>query len=200
MTLAAIFATTSATLFRLPTLDPEAMSILVFPWHSDQTHVTVIAVGLKPIIVAFVLVELAALVVPSWRPNRATPEVAHKLRRGSLVLALVLTVAHAASYAQIIHHMTSEVVTRYGLSGNPGTPLQTVAWLLGGSAFLFALALLVNHRGIGHGLLVIGVVAPLLVLLTLHLRWDAPFKSTLIGQYLALALATGFLRFDRPTD
>src|SRR5437868_3505449 len=58
---------------------------------ADLANLSVVALGLSPAISGFVLVELAALLVPPWRPLRTGgPDGRAALRRAALVTSLVL--------------------------------------------------------------------------------------------------------------
>src|SRR5215472_13916499 len=58
---------------------------------------SIVALGLMPLLTAYALVEMAALVVPSWRRARHHPAVRARLERFATVLAIVLALMQGLS-------------------------------------------------------------------------------------------------------
>ena len=107
---------------------------------------TLLSLGLNPFLTAFILVELAALLVPAWRPLRVGgPSTRCKLRRAALIFGLILTAGQALTLALGAEY--------YGMvrGAGWGFRLLTVVTLLGTAAMLILLAQQVDLHGLGNG-------------------------------------------------
>jgi SecY len=110
---------------------------------------SVIALGIRPALSGFLVVEFAALVVPPWR----------KLRRGGpleraplMVASLILTLLLAAVQSYFIYQWLSSSPLSLIESPGIGAALLVVLGLVGGTALLLSLAWLNDRFGVGSGI------------------------------------------------
>ena len=109
------------------------------------------ALGIQPLINAFVLVELAAVIVPRWRRLRhGGPSTRRTLGRAVAIVAIVMALVQAffiASYLDSLSRAGVEIVDHPGLEFR----LITMATLVGGTMITALLVSIIGHRGIGNG-------------------------------------------------
>jgi hypothetical protein len=123
----------------IPTVDKAAAS------GSLAVANSIFVLGVQPLLSGFVLVELAALLIPSWRRLRTGgPTGREKLRRASLRLGMALALGQAFFMA-VAFEKTSHTVH------GPGLRMITALILLGATAVLIALARIVDEAGLGGG-------------------------------------------------
>ncbi|HTR52989.1 MAG TPA: hypothetical protein VMJ10_19980 [Kofleriaceae bacterium] len=128
-------------------------------------QVSVLALGTGPLLSAFPVVEIVALVVPRWRHLRhGGPEGRRKLGRAVAVLALVLAAVQGyfvATYLEAMSRGGADVVA-------PGwkTRSMIVVTLVAGTAVMAWLVSIIGQRGIGNGYAVV-----LLVIWLLDVPW-----------------------------
>jgi hypothetical protein len=109
--------------------------------------ISLFALGITPAISAFLLVELAALIVPRWRPlRRGGPSARARLGSATVSVALVLALVQ------------SWMIADYMLSMPPLAHLSR--WLLivsftGGALVVTFVALLISRYGLGNGFAVL---------------------------------------------
>jgi len=147
ITLTAPLVAVLASFVPVPGLDV-ASAALAAPFFPDVAPISVVHLGLWPVLQAAVLVELAAAVVPGWRPLRVTVEGRRRLWRVTLLAALVLAIWDAVSVARAMDRLVYAV--------GPYSWL-VVSSLVAGVFALLALAALVSARGLGPGLAVVGL-------------------------------------------
>ncbi len=103
--------------------------------------------GLAPIISGFVLVEIAALAVPSWNALRTGgPEDRTCLHRAAIILGLCLAVTQA---------FVADAAMRHFESVPAAGSFVRIVIMVGGTLFLLALAVLVDREGLGVGMCVV---------------------------------------------
>ncbi|MEO8846186.1 MAG: hypothetical protein ABI591_04910 [Kofleriaceae bacterium] len=115
--------------------------------------ISVVALGLRPLVTAFVLVEVVALAVPRWRPLRQLPEGRRRLAYAVAATAILLALVQAhfvALYLDALDRGGAEIVASHMEA------LITVT-LVGGTMFLVWLVSVINRRGIGNGYAVLMV-------------------------------------------
>jgi preprotein translocase subunit SecY len=159
VTLAACAALFVLERIALPFVDPESMRRVFL--LTGTKHLSPFALGLLPFVTAFVLVELAALIVPRWRPLRGDPVGRLRLVRAAWVLALALAAVQGwgvANYLQSVRDHVGEAVLPDGM----GPALVVATTIVAGTAAAGWLAVLVTDRGLGNGF------AILLALLTVE--------------------------------
>lgn len=154
-------------------------------------------VGLRPFAFAFVVVELFALAVPSWRQLRFEPAGRRRLTRASLVLGAVFMVVEASSALARLG------MERFPLGGYE-PPLATLAALLCcGSFVLLLLTRVVDRRGLGNGF---SVVLGASIALTLFDDWFTWLKGSaspavwLVIALPSLAFVVVFARLQRAPE
>ncbi len=112
------------------------------------------ALGLVPFLSAFLLVELVALAVPRWRPLRHGGFAGRAaLTRASVAVAAALALLQGWTFARYLEATTwsgAEIDLRYF------APVTT-ATLAGGAFLLYALARLIDRRGLGNGIVILTV-------------------------------------------
>jgi hypothetical protein len=122
--------------------------------HGDPRLHSVFALGISPLVSAYLTVEVAALLVPRWRKLRhAFPDGRAKLRRATTLLAIVLAAFQAMG---VVIMMSASEAAGVGTSA-PERMLPGLSLVLG-SALLMFVAKKIDEQG-----LVIGVLALQLV-------------------------------------
>lgn len=116
-------------------------------------------VGLGPILLAFVIVELFAMGVPSLdRLRHGDAETRAKLTRASIYLALVLGAFHGLAEAAWVEHIAViNADSALVLVANPGWGfrLQVILLAVTATGITLLLAEGISRRGIGNGLLLL---------------------------------------------
>lgn len=163
-----------------PSSPPEAMSLF--------------ALGLAPVLFAFLLVELAALVLPAYRALRHTREGRGKLRRAAhfttLPVAFLLAATTARGYLLFLR--------------DGGNLVLLLSGLVGGVFVLLALAELVERSGLASGVASIFAATTLTFLLDVatnrpRIWWLSPGSPdprrpfVMLGTILVVAVITIFL-------
>jgi len=132
----------------------------------DPTLFGLFSLGLNQVIAAFLLVEVAALIVPRWRPLRhGGPAGRARLRRWVTPIALVLMGIQSFF---IFRWMQSSSDLVPGMSITPDTTagwMMVIAGPIVGSLFLLWLAELISKHGLANGfsVLIAGTAIPELV-------------------------------------
>lgn len=106
---------------------------------------SVLALGLTPILTAYVLVEIAALLVPAWRPLRLSPEGRSRLARAAAGLSMVLALFQA--YGVMSYLQAMMLLDRALLPA-----MLAVLSMVAGTALLLLAARHVDARGAGNGI------------------------------------------------
>ena len=130
-----------ATKIALPTVTPT-------PAFGEGPRVarSIMELGVRPLLSGYLLVELAALLVPVWRPLRmGRPEGRAKLQRASLLVGMLLALFQAVVLAIWLEKM--------GAATDPGSGFRiiTVIALVGATAALVVLARIGDREGLGSG-------------------------------------------------
>src|SRR5262249_3229279 len=107
------------------------------------------ALGLEPIIFAWIAVEIAAVLVPQWRSLRVTNRAT--LDRASVTLAVVIAVVEAFGSAQSLDAARAGT-ERVALALGAAFILPIVATLVGGVCVALAISWFIDQHGIGRGL------------------------------------------------
>lgn len=141
----------------LPGIDREAAAHVVsLVSGGSSASFSVVSLGLTPIVTGFFLVELAAWLVPRWRPLRTGDlEARRRLRRSALILSLLLSLVQGlfvsrsllVSWAHI--PMTDAELVSPGL-GMWFVPLATVS-LTAGVCLMVGLARAIERHALGAG-------------------------------------------------
>lgn len=122
---------------------------------------SVFALGMGPLVNAFLLVELAALVVPSWRPLRHGGPIGRRaLGRAAAYLAVVLAAVQAYFVASYLEALSDAGVELF--AGGLKARLLVMLTLIAGTMVLAWLIAGICQRGLGNGfavLLLLGCVS-----------------------------------------
>lgn len=136
-------AVTWASHVPLPALDPHAIGSAYFNLNALEPSLVIGSVGLTSVLVAFVFVEILALIVPAWRPLRFTPQGRTQLARASLWVGGALALLQAGLIGWVLHAMVREPS---GLQ-----LLLHVGSLAGFTAFALWTAYFITRAGLGNG-------------------------------------------------
>jgi preprotein translocase subunit SecY len=184
-TLVAVIAMFAAGRMTLPGINRVELAHVIA--HGTQlswgaiSMLSVVALGLGPLITSFVCVELVALAVPRWRRLRHVPEGRRKLAIAVAATAILVASVQAyfiALYLEALDRGGAEIVAAH------------MRWLIavtlvGGTMFLVWLVSVINRRGIGNGYAVLMVAGWLM-----SPNWMGLGEHTALGFALAaLAIA-----------
>lgn len=164
----------------LPGLDDAELEHVVR--GGDLEFASVIALGLSPILLAYVIVELVALAVPAWRWRRHDPAGRIGLGRATALVAIALAVVHGWFVARYLEGLPSQVVDAAGWK------FQLIAMLslAAGTLLLAIVAGLVTEHGLGNGY---GVILASAIVLDLIPRLDALSARYALELVVFLAIA-----------
>ena len=168
----------------LPGLDLESIGALT----AGSGHVGEIslgAIGLLPVVLAFVLVEIVALAVPRWRPLRITGAAGRdRLKLAVLVTALLFAGLQAYGIGLFV-----DSLVWYGIPVAANAALVITVSLVGATGLYVALTWVVDRHGLGNGFSVIlgAEAAAYFVVHTGQATWNA-----VAGGFLSLG-ALAFL-------
>jgi hypothetical protein len=127
----------------LPGLDREELEHRLGAFAHD-VRLSVFALGLTPFISAFLLVEVAALIVPRWRPLRvAGPEGRGRLTHAAVLIGLSLAIIQATA-------MTT-YISRMGAAETGNARVLVALTLVGGTCVLLAVAGVLDRVALGGG-------------------------------------------------
>jgi preprotein translocase subunit SecY len=133
----------------LPGLDPERIAALTqTTGPSALARVSVLSLGIMPLLNALILFEIAKLVAPSLRQwETASFRNSDRLALIAVGLALVMALIQGAGLATALEDVS-------GLVTEPGTAFRAVciATLLAGTALAIAFVGLIDRLGLGCGL------------------------------------------------
>jgi hypothetical protein len=181
--------------FRLPGLSFEGLPEgAATSWHSP------FAMGVRPFLIAFLLVELAALTVPRWRPLR----IGGPSGRARL-LSAVWKLAYALCFLQALFRVL--YMQRAGfMASSAWTRLAATVSLVAGTSLLVLLTQLVQRKGVGGGFSVLcaALLTPELVhaaysFQDLAATWPLETRRV-IAALVAVAIASLCLLRWRPRD
>ncbi|HEY5920579.1 MAG TPA: hypothetical protein VIV11_02865, partial [Kofleriaceae bacterium] len=133
----------------LPDINDIEMANVVMRGQSASDG-TVIGLSVTPILVAFAIVELVALIVPRWRWRRHDPAGRVRLRQVTALLAVLLALAQgyvAAQHMELLVRTGAEVVINPGLRFE----LLTMVTLAAGTMLLALLAGIISVHGLANG-------------------------------------------------
>ena len=133
------------------------------------TVVSVGALGLEPILFAWIAVEIAAVLVPRWRSLRVTNRAT--LDRASVALAVVIAVVEAVGSARSLEAIRVGA-NRVALVLGAAFIVPIVATLVGGVCVALAISWFIDQRGVGRGLSILLAADALTSLPTLLVRYQ----------------------------
>jgi hypothetical protein len=156
----------------------------------DRTSMSVIAIGVMPILTSFCLVELVALAVPRLRWRRHDPRGRIGLGRATAYTAVVVALVQGFFVARYLENLGRGV----GVVDSTGWwfRIVTMASLAAGTALLATIAGMIREHGLGNGYGALLVAAP--VMLFLARLDDDPdllvHAYTTLAAIVAIALVT----------
>ena len=166
---------------RLPGVDADAAS-LAYP--ADFGRLSIFCLGVRPILYALAVVEMARLAIPPLARWAAASSVnSGRLWRGARILAFAMAGVQALAVATALE-TPGDVVASPG----PMFRLGVVGTVVGATAFLVWLAGVMTERGVGDGLLIL-FAAPFVA----HLPAAAGDAAGLVKSGDASAWAAGSL-------
>ncbi|HET6613501.1 MAG TPA: hypothetical protein VFG83_15995, partial [Kofleriaceae bacterium] len=183
VTIAAVVAVWLSHWLRLPYLDHEVLKML-----GGGPEVSVFALGLGPVITAFVLVELVALAVPPWQRLRiGGPTGRAKLARAIAVVAIALALVQGWIVAEWLASVGGPGRGMALLIQAGTAPFLIIAvTLAAGTMAYVVLASLIDRFGWGNGYAVI-------ILTGIGLRavaWSAEADAGQVALIVAVIVAT----------
>ncbi|HEV7559004.1 MAG TPA: hypothetical protein VGO00_26205, partial [Kofleriaceae bacterium] len=131
----------------------------------DQTSVSVIAMGVMPLLTAFGIIELVALAVPRLRWRRHDPRGRIGLGRATAIVAVFVALVQGycvAIYLEGLSRGGVEVVEATGWWFR----IITMVSLAAGTALLAAIAGMIREHGLGNGYGALLVAAPVMLFLS----------------------------------
>lgn len=173
----------------LPGVDPAAFEAqgLLGAFAGARSNLSVFAIGVTPLVTAFVLVEVVALLVPALARKRHEPSTRAKLTRAAHVLGVVLLGFQAFGIAMSLRSLAD---APFGQEMPLSAPI-TVASLVGGSCLLVLAARVVTAQGLVSGLALftaVDVVQSVATSLVQHVQRDA-FLGVVTPAKLAFGVA-----------
>ena len=174
--------------------------------YPGQVREGLFVLGIMPLMSGFALVELAALVVPRWRPWRRNLDGRRRLYRLSLAVGIAVAMLSAWLLLRWFGESESYYLERFARrsagSGSFVSHEKWNAWLtgagwVGGTAILAGLASLVSRFGLGNGLVLmvafstVGARASLVWHAT-EIEWQSR-QMAMVGPYLLALLVLGFV-------
>jgi hypothetical protein len=139
------------SLVRLPSIDSES----AVPYDSD---LSLTALKLWPFIASFILVELTALTVSSWRRRRQEAAFRVKMKRAAIILGVILAAYQAWNLATLLDgtEIYENLLSPSRLGSVPsGSRASTVFFLVLGSLACLGMALRITTAGVGNGFAVL---------------------------------------------
>jgi hypothetical protein len=153
ITLVALGIASAAQFLTVPGLDfDEFAHMSRIAGHAPDTSlVSVVAMGINPLISAFLVVEMIAVLVPRWRRLRASgPAGRASLRRAGLVLTVLLAAMQGFFLSRWMHQPFD--VRPLMREGGIGSQFLVTLSLVGGTFFMIALTELIDRYGVGCGI------------------------------------------------
>jgi len=116
--------------------------------HGERLF-TVVDLGVAPILAAFVVVELATLLVPRWRRARLAPAMRIASGRWVAILGAVLAVIQSYFAVRFAHDLERGGASVF--DEPQGSYLTTMASLTAGTMLLVIVAGMIRQHGLGNG-------------------------------------------------
>ena len=181
----------------LPGLDTQKIGLLYEGGGSATARVSVLALGIMPLLSALILLEIGKLAAPGLRTwERATPRNQRLYGYVAISLALVLALVQSAGIASALEQVTA-------LVPEPGAAFRVVAiaTLMAGTALVIAFANIIDRAGLGSGVWIM-FLAPVLAELprtiagmaVLHQNGEYPFELILAGLAITVFAVGGIVR------
>lgn len=177
-TLAALAIYRLAAAIPLPGLEPKALSHLAGAAPDVTTRISIVALGIGPLLTVLILAELIKVLAPRLRRwERADPANHQKLNRILVALAVAAAAAQALGLSVALEDVG-------GLVAEPGATfrLTCIVTLIAGAALAIWLADQITRHGLGAGVWVI-FLTPVLA--------DMPHRIAELLSWQGYGLVTG---------
>jgi preprotein translocase subunit SecY len=204
VTLSAPVALYLSTAVTLPGVNEVALDMMP---DALRRQLNPFVLGLAPLIIAFVAVELATALVPGWQRARVTPDGRRKLGRIVIVLGMAVAAVHGHATATYLLDTGFFESTPIVSSGS-GTTAILVLTLMVGTLLLGVFAGVLTTYGLGNGYSVL--IGAGVVIHTGHFLMDdptpydmalsAPHAAVAVVLIAAVAIAIGWLLTRRVPD
>jgi len=129
--------------------------LALFNIVTSAPQLSLMAIGFTPILYAFILVELFALLVPGWRALRITGDEGRaNLRRFTIPVAALIAVMQAVNLANYLRGLGAGPrggFISYSLAVRPWVPWLAVIVFPLGTLLVALLAAAINRWGLGNG-------------------------------------------------
>jgi hypothetical protein len=196
MTVAALAVWYYARTVLLPVIDQAEFLGAFAPSDSEYAMLSILGLGIAPIVSAFVLVELAALIVPAWRRLRGEGPDGGAAGRARLFpfvvgLSVVLSLVQGWFISVWLASLNSMgqgfLASDMSISAMAVTTLTMTA----GVMLSWILAAWISARGLCNGLAALILAEILIALVNIHeLRALGPGTAAEIASWLAAVLVT----------
>jgi hypothetical protein len=194
VTVGVVLAFFAARKVPIPGVDVELVRAALRTGSTEQF--SVLATGVTPVVSGFLLVEILALLIPSWRPLREDAAGRTVLQRRVLVAVVLLAVLQGmslSSWMMAFNHMGMWAVRE------PGTLFRvtTVTTLLAGNALLWWGISAITRWGLGNGFVAVTLAAMVpgawqqAVALFLDVRDGQLDRASILRTVVGLALVLG---------
>jgi hypothetical protein len=181
----------------LPGLDTQKIGLLYEGGGTATARVSVLALGIMPLISALILLELVKLAAPELRTwERATPRNQRRYGYVAVGLALAMALVQSAGIASALEQVTA-------LVPEPGTAFRAIAiaTLMAGTALVIAFANIIDRAGLGSGIWIM-FLAPALAELprtvagmaVLYRSGEYSFELIVAGLAIAVLAVGGVVR------
>ena len=124
----------------------------------DTSSMSITALGLRPLVSGFFLVEILALLIPAWRPLRADGGAGRrKLTRAALLVSLVIALGQGFLLGRWLESSAADPRLSNLLVADPPPAFAGLAALslAAGTALLWVLAGLIDRVGLGCGMAIL---------------------------------------------
>jgi hypothetical protein len=181
VTLAAPLAIYAASQLPLLGLDYDELAEVAGPGAKNMFNLGLL--GLTPLITAYLLVEILALVIPGWRRRRhAGPDARAPLGHAVITLTFALLLFQTWTILKYLDALGRGM----GMTELTGTDrMLLVGSLLAGTALFAGVAKLIRHHGLGNGFGMLLASAWII-----HIAWPWLKLEAFASSYHVLGLAT----------
>jgi SecY translocase len=181
----------------LPGLDAAKIGLLYDGGVSATARVSVLALGIMPLINALILLEIVKLAAPELRTwERAAPRNQRRYGYVAVGFALAMALVQSGGIASALEQVTA-------LVPEPGIAFRivTIATLTAGAALVMAFANIIDRAGLGNGVWIL-FLAPALAELprtlasmaVLYQSGEYSFELIIAGLAIAVLAVAGVVR------
>ncbi|HEU0035628.1 MAG TPA: hypothetical protein VFQ53_33685 [Kofleriaceae bacterium] len=180
----------------LPGVNDAEVDFMSDRFHLDPTPMTVIALGIMPIVTAFVVVEVVAMLVPRWRRMRHRPLGRIALGKVTAVVTALFVVGQGFVVARALESMQAGGVELVDVAGW-WFRLAVIGSLAAGTSLLAIVAGMIREHGLGNGYVALIVSGTLLSLgrQVVEGAVDGTFVLGVVTIAVVAVIAAGVLRW-----